>query len=673
MDKGIKILQNHVKKIEKANNHILEKTLAHALKLKSTRLSDISYKKTATFEILINKDTNNFPSVKQKLLAKISELHIQYPFITIYFDPNPEVQPNPRYVVSGPNPAKMNTNVNVPINQYRELKSQNENRLILTINWEDYMRHSLKGKEEDGFTLNLPRLGVEEHLNEIKRKNWSTIQEAINKILSSASQHSLDDKTETRVLLQNNTMAHEITRNHFSTISQQIMRHYNGMIEIFNTSASTIAIRVHWNVYLSKMAALEHQQRQVPLLTDSSLDYLHRPVASVASVASGASGAMNPLNSKSPYGLPTYSYPASSAASASTSGPFPGYEFNKTSALSPVMGPMGHMAHMSQIGLVPMVAQQRIEEESSSEPEYVKEYQRRSKHSGVGKSGRRKRRVRHSHSDRTLDSRGSRDSRSEHSAPLLSRTNSEPHKTFGTSDTSGTSLRRRASSSKSGIVKKVTIKDPKESEKDAKDHDNRKIVKKSIKTVKKSENDRRTARDAKEETESETQTQVESETESETESEKEETEDSEIIEGEPLVTLPTSTTPTPTTPMPTPVPVMQVSPLYPTLQPTMPGETARLNELRMAVGIETISHVPSVASVPATAQVPSGPYPGPGSTPSANPNSDITYPILAAPPPPQELPSYYPSSSISLLSSAPAAPQYLPGYSYDSRSMSYST
>ena len=34
--------------------------------------------------------------------------------------------------------------MNTPIDTIRALRSENENRLILTVNWEDYLRYSMK-------------------------------------------------------------------------------------------------------------------------------------------------------------------------------------------------------------------------------------------------------------------------------------------------------------------------------------------------------------------------------------------------------------------------------------------------------------------------------------------------------------------------------------------------
>lgn len=261
MDRGIKTLKKHLEKIEKSNNSILDKTLASALKLKYTKLSDISARKLTRFEILIHKDTNNFPLMKQKLLSKISDLHLQYPFITLCFDPIPQLQPN----------------MNTPTAS-RCLKSENENRLILTIMWEDYIRYSMNNMQNmsENRPVALPGADIQGAFNEVKRKNLNTLQNSINDILSKASQHTLDEKTDTNVALETNTMACEVTRNHFVTVAQDIMRHYNGMIEIFNINSSVVTIRVHWNIYLSQVAAMEKKQYQVPLLPGPpTVNYLH--------------------------------------------------------------------------------------------------------------------------------------------------------------------------------------------------------------------------------------------------------------------------------------------------------------------------------------------------------------------------------------------------------------
>lgn len=247
MDKGIKTLQKHVEKIEKANNQILDKTFASAFNLKRTKLSDISYKKIGVFEILIHKDTNNFPVVKQKLLARIADLHIQYPFITLCFDSmrEGEVPQQSQHV--------------------RALKASNDNRLILQVNWADYMRHTLKA---DTQPVRLPESAVKNMFQETKQKNYSILQEAINKILATAKQHTIDDKSETTIKLVENTMMHEVTRNHYTLLAQQIMKNYNGIIEIFHTGVSTVGVRVHWNIYLTQIATLDQQQRQIQLLPD---------------------------------------------------------------------------------------------------------------------------------------------------------------------------------------------------------------------------------------------------------------------------------------------------------------------------------------------------------------------------------------------------------------------
>ncbi|MEX0598898.1 MAG: hypothetical protein WD512_20610, partial [Candidatus Paceibacterota bacterium] len=245
MDKGIKKLQKHVKKIEDSNNQILDRTLDRIFKLKNTRLSDISCKKTQTFEILIHKDTNNFPLVKQTLLSRIGDLHIQYPFMSLCFDPH--------------SPEKI-----------RKTVAENENRLLLTINWEDYVRYSLKEVPRENTFINIVGSAIPEQMIEINRKNAHTIQEALAHIFKTANQHILDEKSDLRIMLEKNTMSYEVTRNHISYISQQIIRNYNGLIEIFNNNESMITIRVHWNVYLAQIAAFENQHRQVPLLSTNN-------------------------------------------------------------------------------------------------------------------------------------------------------------------------------------------------------------------------------------------------------------------------------------------------------------------------------------------------------------------------------------------------------------------
>jgi hypothetical protein len=276
MDKGIIILQKHISKIEKSNNKILDRAINDVLKLKNAKLSDISYKKIATYEILVHKDTNNFPVAKQKLLSKLSDLQTMYPFLTLCFDPSPELQPrkstvyiNSPAVTAASLPPSLN--VNSPLSVSRKCRAQNENRLILTVNWEDYMRTSMTvagAKDPSLLTqpMHLPRLGVEETMNEIKRKNQYTIQNAIHNILAEAPKRTLDEKTESRIYLEKNTMAHEITRTHFTSLVQQITRQYNGMIELFCNDASSVTVRVHWNVYLSNLALAEQTHRSIGLV-----------------------------------------------------------------------------------------------------------------------------------------------------------------------------------------------------------------------------------------------------------------------------------------------------------------------------------------------------------------------------------------------------------------------
>ena len=231
MDKGIKKLQKHINKIEKSNTKILDKTLAHAFKLKGFKLSDINCRKVTSQQILLHKDTNNFPLVKQKLLLKLTELQTIYPFITLHFA----------------------NDVN------REAK------LILSINWEDYVRISLKGKEQEQAVVAVPKLNLDYQINDMNQKNADRIHAILNYILNNANQHNLKDKSDTKIQLENNTMSYEVTRNYLNLVIQQIIQKYNGMIEVFTISNNEIIIRIHWDVYLSQMASLEQKKRLVQL------------------------------------------------------------------------------------------------------------------------------------------------------------------------------------------------------------------------------------------------------------------------------------------------------------------------------------------------------------------------------------------------------------------------
>jgi len=254
MDKGIEKLQKHLLIIEKANNNAIDKTLNRILKLENIKLSDISYNKMAIFEILIHKDTNNFPQVKQKLLEKFSELHTEYPFLNIYFDPNTKLQPYTKKIT---------------YNFLPRLKSQNDNRLILKINWEDFMRF-IKNKDTDIKSISLPDNPLKNMFDTIKQNNYKIIKNSINDIFSNAEENIDKNITETIIRLQNKTLFYEVTRAHYKLLAQQIMKNYNGVIELIINNSSVVTIKVHWNIYLSQLATLEHQQRHVSLLSHSS-------------------------------------------------------------------------------------------------------------------------------------------------------------------------------------------------------------------------------------------------------------------------------------------------------------------------------------------------------------------------------------------------------------------
>jgi len=246
MDKGFKKFQKHYNKVNKANDKIIDKTLKRILKLKKMKMSDISTKNIYREQILVHKDTNNSEDTKKYLVKKMSSLQDQYPFVTINYDP-----------------IQQNTTTT-------KIKSINGNRIIITLNWQDYMRHAMASvpDREDSHSMVLPDLGLEKNFEEIKKKNWTIIQTSLNQILSSAQNHLTKEKTDHKVRLVHNTMFHEVTRNHFNTISQHIMRRYHGMVEMFNYTNNIIIIRVHWNIFLAQIAERDRRQRQIPLIVD---------------------------------------------------------------------------------------------------------------------------------------------------------------------------------------------------------------------------------------------------------------------------------------------------------------------------------------------------------------------------------------------------------------------
>jgi glutaredoxin len=256
MDKGVKLLHKHIDKIEKSNNQIIDKAVKRALKLKKTKLSDVSSRNKNIKFLLIHKDTNNFPVTKQRLLKKFNQVHELYPFVTLNFDPN---QGNNKKTI---------------------FRSINGNRVILIVNWEDYMQHVLSRVPEDSedvSNLALPRLGLEENFEQINRENWNYIQNKVKEILDSVKDHTTADQTDHKFNLAQNTMLHQVTRNHFNSIAKHLKNRYKFM-EIFYTGEhynyNTVIIRIHWNVYLAEIAKQESKNRQVPLLMDNQIKTL---------------------------------------------------------------------------------------------------------------------------------------------------------------------------------------------------------------------------------------------------------------------------------------------------------------------------------------------------------------------------------------------------------------
>lgn len=254
MERGIKKFQKHVEKIEKANKTIIDKAVKRVLKLKNRNLSTVKSANSHVFEILVHKDTNNFPILKQKLLAYFNDLHNQYPFISIGYD---TIQTN------GDN---------------RTLKADNGNRILLTINWNDYMQHAFKESGQD-IGQSFLNLGMEKEFDNMKIKNLQTIQYALKDILSKVREHTTKDYTDYQIHLVNNSMSYEITRNHFINIARQLNKQYNGVIEIFHIGMSDdVVLRVHWNIYIAQLAAREKVNKPVELeLPDQPIIYTPFP------------------------------------------------------------------------------------------------------------------------------------------------------------------------------------------------------------------------------------------------------------------------------------------------------------------------------------------------------------------------------------------------------------
>lgn len=242
MDKGVKKLQKHIDKIEQSNKTIVDKNVKRVLKLKNKNLSGVKHTKTNITEILIHKDTNNFPILKQQLLSYCNEIHKQYPFISIGYD-------------------TLQTN-----GKHRQLKADNGNRLLLTINWNDYMQYVFK---ESGQSIGepIPSLGMESVFSDMKLKNLQTLNYALKDILKKVKESASLDHSDYRINLLPKSMSHEITRNHIMNIGRKLNQQYNGVIEILNvgTEDDCIILRVHWNIYIAQLAAKEESNKVVEL------------------------------------------------------------------------------------------------------------------------------------------------------------------------------------------------------------------------------------------------------------------------------------------------------------------------------------------------------------------------------------------------------------------------
>lgn len=241
MDKGIKKIQKHIEKIESCNKTIVDKAIKKILKLKRHKLSSISTNLNHIIEILIHKDTNNFPILKQKLLAYFNEIHDLYPFLTIGFDTD-----------------QSNGN-------HRKLKTVNCNRLLLTINWNSYMRTIM---QETGEVIDTPvaKLGLEQQFEDMKIRNLELLKHAIKDALSRSQELSSQQYTNFNVVLRPNTMSYEITREHFMIVSRKINQQYKGIIEIINVGTDDkIILRVHWNIYLDQISAQSKSRQDIDL------------------------------------------------------------------------------------------------------------------------------------------------------------------------------------------------------------------------------------------------------------------------------------------------------------------------------------------------------------------------------------------------------------------------
>jgi len=241
MNKGIKKLQKHVAKIESSNKTIINKTVKRTLKLKKRDLSTIKSVNSHVIEILVHKDTNNFPILKQKLLEHFNEIHAQYPFISIGYDTEQTNKKN------------------------RVLKAENGNRILLTINWNDYMQQAFQEAGKDIGTP-FPSLGLEQEFEEMKMKNLKIIQASLKYILSKVKENSTREYTDHEIPLVQHSLSYQTTRNHFINLAKQFNKQYNGVIELFHIGMNDgVILRVHWNIYIAQLAAKEKINKNVDL------------------------------------------------------------------------------------------------------------------------------------------------------------------------------------------------------------------------------------------------------------------------------------------------------------------------------------------------------------------------------------------------------------------------
>ena len=193
--------------------------------------------------IILNKNTNNFPILKKKVLNKIDEIQGLYPYIRISYAPH--------------KPDSTNNAINL-----------NANVLMLQFNYEDFMKHNSGHISEEDNMMDLPDLGIEKTFDHINNQNAQIIQNALRNILSDANKYTTHEISDHNIRLMDNTMIYEITRDYYHNLAQTIMKRYNGIVEIFNVATSSAVIRIHWNIYLSYITSIRNRNRQVPLIID---------------------------------------------------------------------------------------------------------------------------------------------------------------------------------------------------------------------------------------------------------------------------------------------------------------------------------------------------------------------------------------------------------------------